>query len=224
MRRTCRYLPLLALPLFCIQLARGQAGVDINIGFGSAHDSANKGGIDNGSSPTNPYGSCTPGSGDTYCQSLPGMGGFFMGFGGDIMFKKRYGFGMNADFRPSHGNYGPLLYRETFVDFDGIYEPVTTKKASLKLQGGIGFARTSFAVNESECVGSVVCSSATEPIGNASHFDVHFAAGVQIYLTEHVFLRPEFNFHYAPGLDNQFGSNMVPAGMIWLGYNLGHNQ
>lgn len=224
MRRTFRYLPLLALPLLCTQFARGQAGVDINLGFGTVHDKANSGGIDNGNSPTNAFGTCTPGSGDTYCQSLPSMGGFFMGVGGDIMFKKHFGFGFDADFRPARGNYGPLLYRETFLDFDGVYEPISTKRAAVRLQGGIGFARTSFAINESGCVGTVVCSSETEPVGNASHFAVHFGAGVQIYVTEHVYVRPEFDLHYAPGLDNQFGSNLAPAGMVWIGYNLGHNQ
>lgn len=224
MRRTFRYLPLLALPLLCTQFARGQAGVDFNLGFGTAHDKANSGGIDNASSPTNAFGSCTPGTGDTYCESLPGMGGFFLGVGGDIMFKKHFGFGAEADFRPAKGNYGPLQYRETFIDFDGIYEPISTKRAAVRLQGGIGVARTSFAINESGCVGTVVCTSQTEPVGSASHFQVHFGAGVQIFVTEHLYIRPEFDLHYAPGLDNQFGSNLAPAGMVWVGYNLGHNQ
>ena len=221
-KRICCYLPLLSM-FVIVPFAHGQAGVDIAIGFGAAHDKANSGGIDNASSP-NAYGACTPGSGDTYCQSLPALSGFFLGFGGDIMFKQKYGFGMEANIEPSRSNYGPLLSRETFVDFNGVYAPVSQKRFSLQLQGGIGFARTSFAVNESECVGSVVCSSATEPVGNASHFQVHFGAGVQIYVTEHLFIRPQFDLHYVPGLTNQFGSNLVPAGTIWIGYNLGHGQ
>jgi len=224
MRRMFRYLPLLAVPLLAAQFARGQAGVDINLGFGSAHAKANSGGLDSASSPTNAFGTCAPGSGDSFCQSLPSLSGFFMGVGGDIMFRKQYGFGMDASFQPARSNYGPLQYRQTFVDFDGIYEPITTKRASLKLQGGIGFARTGFAFNSNSCVGSVVCTNQTQPVGTASHFQVHFAAGVQIFVTEHIFVRPEFDLHYAPGLDNQFGSNLAPAGMIWIGYNLGHNQ
>jgi len=94
----------------------------------------------------------------------------------------------------------------------------------VRLQGGIGFARTGFSFNANSCVGSVVCTNETEPVGTANHFQVHFAAGVQIFVTEHIFVRPEFDFHYVPGLDNQFGSNAVPAGMVWVGYNLGHNQ
>ena len=224
MRQTFRYLPLLAIPLLCTQFARAQAGVDINLGFGSFHAKANGGGIDSDLSPTNAFGPCAPGSGDTFCQSLPSLGGFFLGIGGDVMFRKQFGVGANVDVQPARSNYGPLQYRETFVDFDGIYQPITTKRVSLKLAGGVGFARTGFSFNQSSCVGSVVCSSETLPVGSASHFLVHVAAGVQIYVTEHIFVRPEFDLHYVPGLDNQFGSNVAPGGMVWVGYNLGHNQ
>jgi len=225
MRRTFRYLPFLALPLLCTQFARGQAGVDINLGFGSFHDKANNTvAFDNLSSPTTPGEPCTLNSGDSYCEGVSALGGFFMGIGGDVMFKKQFGFGVDADFRPARGSYGPYLYRETFFDVDGVYEPVRTKKVSLKLLGGIGFARTGIAVNESSCLGTVACSSVTEPVLSANHFDVHIGAGVQIYVTEHIFIRPEFDLHYAPGLDNVFGSNLAPGGMIWVGYNLGHNQ
>jgi len=223
MKRTFRYLPLLALPLLGTQFARGQAAVDINMGFGSLHDKANSGGFDSPAS-TNAFGACVPNSGDADCESLSAMSGFFLGFGGDVMFKQKFGAGFNASVQPSRENYGPFLSRETFYDVDGIYQPITQKRFALRFQGGIGAARTSLAVNESNCTGTTACGVSTLPVGNVSHFDVHFAAGVQIYVTEHVFIRPEFDLHYAPGLDNQFGSNLVPGGMIWIGYNIGHNQ
>jgi hypothetical protein len=40
-------------------------------------------------------------------------------------------------------------------------------------------------------------------------------------VTSHIFIRPQFDFHYVPGLNNQFGSNMVPQGTIWVGYAMG---
>lgn len=224
MRRTFRYLPLLALPLLCTQFAHGQAAVDINIGFGSLHDKANSGGFDSAASVSNPFGACTPNTGDVNCESLPTLNGFFLGFGGDVMFRKQFGFGFDAAVRPAREDYGPFLARNTFYDFDGVYQPVSQKRFALRLEGGIGAVRTSLAVNESNCSGTTACGVSTVPVGNASHFDVHFAAGVQIFVTEHIFIRPEFDLHYAPGLDNQYGSNLVPGGMIWLGYNLGHNQ
>ena len=222
-RRIGCYLPLLSM-LVIVPFARGQAGVDIGIGFGTFYDKANSGGIDNGNSPTNPFGSCVPGSGDTFCQSLPALNSFFLGFGGDVMFKQKFGVGFDATLQPSRPSYGPLNYRETFYDVDGIYQPITQKRFAVQLHGGIGGARTSFAVNQSGCVGTAVCTSQNEPIGNANHFQVHFAAGVEIFVTEHIFIRPQFDLHYVPGFTNQFGSNVVPGATVWVGYNLGHNQ
>jgi hypothetical protein len=209
-----------ALLFFGASLGSAQTAFDVNLGFGSAWDSANSGGLDNASS-LNAFGSCTPGSGDADCQSLPGLNGFFLGFGGDLMLFKHFGVGFQASLQPSRETYGPLSARQTFYDINGIYAPISTKRASLLLEGGAGGARTSFAYSQSGCVGTAVCTTSTEPVGTANHFDVHVGVGVQIFLTEHIFIKPEFDFHYVPGLTNQFGSDAVPEGMVWVGYSFG---
>ena len=206
--------------MFGATLANAQTSFDINAGFGSAWDSANSGGIDNAAS-VNAFGSCTPNSGDTYCESLPKLNGFFLGFGGDLMLFKHLGAGFEANFQPSRENYGPLAARQSFYDANAIYAPIATKRVSLLLEAGIGGARTSFAYTESGCVGTAVCSSTTEPVGTADHFQVHAAVGVQIFLTSHIFVKPEFDYHYVPNLTNQFGSNSVPEALVWVGYNFG---
>jgi hypothetical protein len=205
---------------FGASFVNAQTSFDVNVGFGSAWDSANSGGIDNATS-LNAFGSCTPGSLDLNCQSLPKLNGFFLGFGGDLMLDKHFGVGFQASLQPSRETYGPLSSRQTFYDVNGIYAPITTKRATLDLEAGVGGARTSFAITQSGCVGTAVCSTSTEPVGSANHFDIHAGVGVQIFLTDHVFLRPEFDFHYVPGLTNQFGSDAVPEGMLWLGYSFG---
>ena len=177
-------------PAFCLfgaSLASAQTSFDVNLGFGSAWDSANGGGIDNAAS-LNAFGSCTVGSGDANCQSLPKLNGFFLGFGGDLMLNKHLGAGFEASLQPSQESYGPLNSRQTFYDVNAIYAPVTTKRASLLLEGGIGGARTSFSLTQSGCVGTAVCSTSTEPVGAANHFQVHVGVGVQIFLTEHIFI------------------------------------
>jgi hypothetical protein len=219
-KRICRYLPLLCLPLLCAPFARAQSAVDFMMGFGTAHDSANSGGIDNANS-ANAYGSCIPNTGDPYCEANPSMSGFFLGFGGDVLLWKHLGFGFTGDVMPARANYGPLLYRQAFYDFNAVYEPVRTKRAALHIEGGIGGAHTGFGINESGCVGTAVCSSAIEPVGSSNHFDIHVGVGVSLFVTEHIFIRPMFDFHYAPGLTNQFGSDAVPAGMVWVGYSFG---
>jgi len=210
----CRYLPLLFLPLLSIPFASAQSSVDFNVGFGGAHDKAAAGGIDSNTGFT-----CAVGAAN--CQATPALGGFFMGAGGDVMLTKRYGFGGEASFQPVKANYGPLQYREIFYDFNGIFAPVNQKKAMVQIEGGIGGAKSSFSYTQTSCVGTAVCSTQSQPVGSSNHFQVHAGIGVQIFLTEHVFIRPQFDFHYVPGLTDQFGSNMVPAATVWLGYSIG---
>lgn len=209
-----------AILFFGAAFAGAQTSFDVNVGFGSAWDSANSGGIDNAASP-NAFGSCSLSSGDSYCQSLPSLNGFFLGFGGDLMLYKHLGVGFEANLQPSRENYGPLTSRQSFYDVNAIYAPITTKRANFFLDGGVGGARTSFALTESGCVGTAVCSTSTEPVGAANHFQVHVGVGVQLFLTEHIFIKPEFDYHYVPGLTNQFGSNNVPEAMVWVGYSFG---
>jgi len=217
-RRICRYLPLVSL--LCVPLASAQSSIDVNIGFGSARDGATGAGIDNLSSP-NAFGACSLSVGDPYCQATPSMGNLFMGLGADLMLGKRYGFGFEANFQPAKQDYGPLQYRETFYDFNGIYTPVNEKRVMLKLEGGIGGARTGFSINENECVGTAVCSNYAEPVGTANHFQIHAGVGVELFLTDHWFVRPQYDFRYVPGLTDQFSSTAVSEGTIWLGYNFG---
>jgi opacity protein-like surface antigen len=211
MKHYYRLLPL-AASMAMIPAAHAQSAVDIFLGFGAGFDSAASGGID-----SNTGLSCTT-STDSSCQGLPSMNGFFMNIGGDIMFTDKYGIAPNIAFTPAQSNYGPLQYRQMFIDFNGQYEPVRNKKYVVQLQGGIGFARTSFTVSSTSCVGTAVCSNETEPIGNANHFDVHIGAGVQFFATEHIFIKPQFDYHYVPGLTDQFGSTSVAMFAVNVGY------
>lgn len=137
------------------------------------------------------------------------------------MFNRHFGGGFQANVQPVQSGYGPLQYRQSFYDVNGIYAPINQKRVVLQLLGGLGASRTSFSLAQSSCIGTAVCSSQTTPIGSASHFQLHAGVGVQIFLTDHIFVRPQFDFHYVPGFTDQFGSNTVPGGSIWIGYNFG---
>lgn len=219
MRRASWFL-MPAVALSCASFAWAQAALDVNIGAGTAHDTASGAGIE-GPASLSAFGPCNPGASDGFCQSTPALDGFFLGLGADIMLFKHFGVGAQADFQPEHRSYGPLQARQSFVDFDGIFAPVSNKHFELRLLGGVGFARTSFSISQSGCIGTAVCSTSTEPIGAATHPDLNVGAGLQIYLTNHIFIRPQFDFHYVPNLNQQFGNNYVPEGTIWLGYNFG---
>jgi hypothetical protein len=217
--RICRYIPLLFLASF----ANAQSAVDVNLGFGTFHDKAPGTGVDSITGA-----SCTTG---TTCQQTPALSNLFMGFGGSLMLNKRYGFGGEVSLQPAKQNFStvsdysgavyPLQFRQIFYDFNGIYAPVNEKKVIVRLEGGIGGASTRFSLTSSSCVGTAVCQNQTQPYATSNHFQVHVGAGVQFYFKEHFFIRPQFDLHYVPGFTDQFGSNVVPGAMIWIGYSLG---
>jgi len=230
-RRISRYLPLLFVLFCCIQLASAQSAFDLNLGFGAIQDKANSTQVDQNLNP------CT--TGDLYppCVSTPALSGFMMGFGGDLMLWKKLGgqlgVGAEVGFQPAKENYinlnasaaasglssESIQSRMTLFDFNGIYEPVNNKKVTLKLEGGIGVANLKFY--ESGSSSSVLGSqSQSEYFGSANHFQVHGGVGVQIYVSGNFFIRPEFDVHYVRNL-TQFGSNIVTAEMVWVGYSWG---
>jgi hypothetical protein len=213
-------LPVLCLFTLCLPFANAQSAFDVYLGFGGFHNSASGGGLDNAAS-LNAFGTCTPGSADTFCQATGGLGSFFLGLGGDLMFSKHFGAGFQANIQPARSNYGPLQDRQTFYDVNGIYAPINQKRVVLQLLGGIGGAKTSFSFTQSSCVGTAVCSSQSEPVGNTDHFLIHTGVGVQLFLTSHVFVRPQFDFYYVPNFTDQFASNAVPGGSVSIGYNFG---
>jgi len=224
-KRICRYLPILSLLLLCVPFAGAQSSVDFMLGGGGAHDKAATTGLDNSS--LTQCASPNISSGGT-CASTPALSGFFLGFGGDAILWKNFGIGGEVSFQPARTQFinipgfGALNYRQTFYDINGIYEPVHSKRASLQLQGGIGAARTGLSINQNSCVGSA-CVNQTQPVVNSNHFQIHAGVGVSLFVTEHIFIRPQFDIHYVPNFTTQpgFGSDLVTAGMVWVGYNFG---
>lgn len=222
MKRVYPYL-LLLLPLCLVPAARAQGPYDFAITFGGVQDSSNGLGIENLSSP-NAFASCTPSPADPTCERNPALGRFLMGFSGDAMLSKRFGFGGEFDFEPAKGNYGPLQYRQEFYDFNGIYAPINNKRLTLRLEGGIGGAHTGFSEFQNQCVGIAVCSSYEYPVGSANHFQEHIGVGIQIPFMAHIFLRPQFEYRHVDGFTQQFGRDTMFEGVISVGYNFGSYQ
>jgi hypothetical protein len=218
-KRIRAFLPLILL-LGSVPLLQAQGSFDVALGFGSVHDKATGLGIENASS-LNAFASCTPSSTDTTCERTPALGSLFMGFEGDGMLSKHIGIGGDLSFQPTKGDYGPLQYRQLFYDFNGIYAPINHKRLQLRLEGGIGGAHSGFSYLQTSCVGTAVCTTQATSVGSSSHFQVHVGAGVQFYVKPHIFIRPQFDFRQVPGLTNQFASDHVIGGTVWVGYNFG---
>jgi len=214
-------LALLPFVLAGVPVASAQSSFDVNIGFGSARAGSNGGGIESDFNSLNYLGSCLPGFSSSTCLRDPSLGGFFLGLGGDVIFQKHLGFGAEVNLQPSSRDYGPLQYRQTFYDFNGIFLPINQKRVQLQVQGGIGGAHTGFSLSGNQCVGTAVCSNFSQPVGSASHFQLHVGVGVEVFVTNHIFIRPQFDLHYIPNFTDQFGRNSVPEGTVWVGYSFG---
>jgi hypothetical protein len=231
-KRIFRYLPLLLASASCIPFAAAQSTFDFNMGFGAVQDKAATSGLD-----VNPvsgiFFSCAF-STDPTCIKTSSLSGFVLGFGGNLMLWKHFGVGANVSIQPGQQTYAvfqqqvvstqtpgvSVKSRMTFYDFDGIVEPVKSKKAALQFIGGIGGANLKFYEAESSTDALAGSSNISQYFESANHFQIHGGAGVQIYLTDHFFVRPEFDVHYVNNL-NQFGSKIVTQEMVWVGYSFG---
>jgi len=222
----CRYLSLLFLLLFCIQFADAQSSFDLNLGFGAAQDKS-LGSVD--VTTLNP---CTPSS--ALCSNTASLSNFMLGFGANLMLWNHFGLGGDVQVQPARQNYltfqqansatgtaGDVLQsRVTFYEFNGIFQPVSSKKAQLQLLGGIGGANVKFYEQFSQNNSVLGNSVQSQYAGSSNHFQVHGGVGVQVYLTDHVFIRPQFDVHYVTNF-SQFGRNLVTSEMVWIGYSLG---
>ena len=205
----CFFLFALALATTA-QFASAQEGPDVFFGVGTAIAPSSNQQID------------TFGDGTLY--NTPKLNGAFGKAGADIMITPHFGVGGEADFRFSQGAYAGLNYRPTFYDFNGIYAPTfgRFKRIVPEFQAGLGGMNIKFFYNQSYCDQFAGCSSSNQYIESSNHFQFHLEAGLRIYLTPHIFLRPQVDAHWVNNL-YQFGSNWVPEYGASIGWSFsGH--
>lgn len=227
MKRIGRYLSLPALLVCSLPLANAQSLIDLNVGFGAAQNKAADSGIDQTT-----YASCTLGAAN--CSPTGSMGGFFMGLGANLMLWEHYGFGAAVSFEPGKSNYATLAgipafglpsstiqSRVIFYDFNGVWQPVNTTRATLQLIGGLGGASTRFYQNYVASGSPLGSSNFSQYASSANHFQVHGGVGVQLYVSGNWFVRPQLDIRYVPNFTEQFGRNLVTQEMVWIGYTIG---
>jgi hypothetical protein len=226
-----RHLPLVLAGAFCIPFASAQSTFDVNVGLGAVSDSAASG-IDY---TTNLL--CASGS-STTCIPSKSLSGFMLGIGGNLMLWKHFGVGAEVDLQPAKQTYytcpaacvaqigqGISSFTEqsrtTFYDFNGIFVPVRSKKAQLQLSGGIGGANFKTYQNFTAAATAITSSqSSSQYAGSLNKFQVHGGVGVQIYLTDHFYIRPQFDIHYVKDF-TPYGRNTPFVGQVWVGYSFG---
>jgi hypothetical protein len=231
-RRICRYLPL-SLLLSLIPVANAQSQFDINMGFGAAQAKAASTGIEGSSLSTNFLGSCSVSS-DPTCEPTSSLSSFMLGFGGDLLLKHNIGILVDFTTQPAKQTYATLpaaingtgypltiQSRTTFYDFDAVAQPVSSKRAALRVFGGIGGDNLKFYTNETSTTALTGAQSYSSYFGSSNHFAINFGAGVMIYLTDHIYVEPQFKAHWVNNL-TQFGTSFVTEETVWVGYSWGN--
>jgi hypothetical protein len=143
-----------------------------------------------------------------------------MNLGADVILHKRIGFGFDANWRASQGEYGGSggqPFRPILFDFNAIYQPRLGKKAGLDFMGGIGWQSTRFYgyTPTSNCVYFGQCYL------SSNHFLVDVGAGIRYYFWGHVFVRPEIRYYKVHNNEADFTSgNLVHVGAS-IGYTIG---
>jgi hypothetical protein len=194
-----------ALSLGTAKTANAQSA-DIYFDIGTAIDKSNGQSVDF-------FGTGTP-------LPTPKMTGLFGGFGGSFMFRRTIGFGAEYFSRFAQGSYAELNYRPKFYDFNAVWMPIRSKYVAPEFQAGIGGVSLSFYLPP-QCDATLGCSTSSF-ITSSRHFQTHLGIGVNFYMKNGVFFRPQADVHYVRNF-SQFGSNWAPAYSIAIGYMFGRS-
>ncbi|MDQ2842644.1 MAG: hypothetical protein M3Y72_16705 [Acidobacteriota bacterium] len=193
---------------FGASFANAQAGLDVFFGLGTAQASSSNQLID------------TFGDGNLY--STPRLGGVFGKAGADVMLTPHFGVNGELDFRFAQTNYAGLQYRPVFYDFNGVWLPFGDrfKRIVPEVEAGFGGVNLRFYYPSSYCDAFAGCSNANQYLESSNHFQFHFAAGLRVYVTSHIFVRPQVDAHWVNNF-YQFGTNWVPEYGAVVGWSFG---
>jgi hypothetical protein len=145
----------------------------------------------------------------------PSMGGVFGTLGGGVMLTPSLGVGGEVSFRFAQGDYAGLGYRPVFYDFNGIWTPkLGTERVMPEFQAGLGGMSMRFYGGTPYY--NYYTGRYSNFLGSSNHFQLHTGVGLRVYVTERVFVRPQFDYHWVRNLE-EFKSNSVPAFSVAIG-------
>jgi len=146
-------------------------------------------------------------------------GGTYLGFSGDYLFWRQLGIEGEVAWRASqtlYGGYQP--FRPIFYDFNAIYAPRLGKYLQLELLGGVGGLSTRFYTQTYTC--DFFTYSCTNYV-SSNHFMGDVGAGVRVYLTHGLFVRPEFREYFIHN-NFEFSSGYATRAGATIGFSFGH--
>ena len=161
------------------------------------------------------------------CETAPTMGGVFGIVGADVMITPHLGVNAEDAFRFAQSNYLPVVginARPSFYDFNAVYQPISgISRIVPVIEGGVGGAKVSFYINQSQCVSASVCTNYSQEFASSNHFQVHGAVGVKLYVKSDMFIKPQIDFHWVRNLNQDYGRNTVPIYTVSIGYTFGRH-
>ena len=156
-------------------------------------------------------------SGDHQPQTVGG--GTYLNVSGDVIVHRNFGISGEVAWRASQNSYqGYQGFRPILYDFNAMYAPKLGKRARLELVAGLGGISSRF-YNDYYTCDYYTCTNYSD----SNHFMGDVGAGVRLYVTEHVFLRPEFRTYFIKDAW-EYSSNHATRAGVTLGYSFGGHE
>jgi hypothetical protein len=147
-------------------------------------------------------------------------GGTYIGFSGDVLFKKSLGVGGEVAWRAHQNLYqGFQPFRPIFFDFNGVFAPQFGNRVGLNLMAGIGAETARFYQPVYNCTYFGGCTNYV----STNHFMGHFGGGVRFYPKGNFFISPEAHVYLVRN-NQEFSSAYATRFDISIGYTFRFQQ
>ncbi|MGZ4788122.1 MAG: outer membrane beta-barrel protein [Terriglobales bacterium] len=143
-------------------------------------------------------------------------GGTYLNFSGDFLLRHHMGIEGEIAWRAHQNLYqGYQPYRPLFYDFGAIWAP-RFGRIGAELSAGIGAESLRFYSNYYTCSYISGCTNYT----SSNHFMGAFGAGLKLYPTHNIFIRPEARLYLIHNNVEFAGNHALRAG-VSIGYTFG---
>ncbi|MGH9417585.1 MAG: outer membrane beta-barrel protein [Terriglobales bacterium] len=146
-------------------------------------------------------------------SGIPRLGGGLFPSAGVNLFFGPVGLGGEVAFR-AQGNSSNL--RPIYYDFNLLLAPVHIARSAVpELMVGVGAQSIQALTGTASCGGLSSCASYA-----GSNLAAHVGVGLKVYVTEHIFVRPEAHFYFIRN-NSAFGTSNTRRFGVSLGYSFG---
>jgi len=151
-------------------------------------------------------------------QNIPRLGGgLFPSAGVELMLLGPVGVGGEVAFRGSAQNYSGTSLRPIYYDINLVATPITISRSIVPVvMVGIGSQSLRAFQGLTQCGTPGGCVT----YASSNHLTAHLGLGLKVYVTQHIFLRPEAHFYFIRH-NTEFATTNAERFGISLGYSLG---